>query len=371
MRLGCCLFLASLPAAAQQDWLFYPPQARSRLPFRIVSGRAIPVGKPVAIQSPLGLPPVPFPPDNPPTAETIALGKKLFFEKMFSRDNTVACASCHDPKKTYADPHPFSEGVDKQLGGRHSPTVLNAAYNSTQFWDGRALTLEMQAEFPVQDPKEMAHSLVGVERRLSADADYGPLFTKAFGPGTITYEKVAKSIAAYERTLISGNSRFDRYYYGDDKSALSESEVRGLNLFMDLTLDGPNCISCHRIDPTHATFTEPRFHNTGVAVDPATGEFRDMGRYNVTNENKDTAAFRVPTLRNIALTAPYMHDGSMKTLEEVVDFYFKGGRANRYLSGVMPHAGIHNIPHDKQVQAKADLVAFMKALTGDLPADSK
>ncbi len=365
--LSLVLSLAAALAAAEELSIFAPPHARLADPRP--GGKAYPIGKAVTIQAPLGLPPVPIPPDNPPTAETIALGRRLFNEKFFSRDGATACADCHDPKTGFADVKQFSSGFKGQVGGRQSMTLLNAAYHFTQFWDGRALSLEQQAEFPVHDPKEMAHSLVGVERRLAASPEYVRLFAQAWGAGPITYEMVAKSIASFERTLVSGNSAFDRYYYGGDKTAMSASAIRGLELFKDFTLDGPNCISCHRIEDKHATFTEPRFHNTGVSVDPATGEMRDLGRFDVTSDKKDQGGFKVVTLRNVALTAPYMHDGSMKTLEEVVDFYFKGGRKNPYLSGVVPHAGVPNIPAGQRDQARADLVAFMKALTGDMPTN--
>ncbi len=365
--LSAALCLAAAVSTAEEPGFFVPPHARLADPRP--NGKAFPIGKPVAIPTPLGLPPVPIPAENPPTAETIALGRKLFHEKFFSRDGSTACADCHDPKTGFSDAKQFSSGFKDRLGGRQSMTLLNAAYHLTQFWDGRALSLEHQAEFPVRDPKEMAHSLVGVERRLAASPEYVGLFAQAWGPGPITYEMVAKSLASFERTLVSGDSPFDRYYYGGEKTAMSASAVRGLELFKDLTLDGPNCISCHRIEDKFATFTESRFHNTGVSVDPATNEMRDLGRFEVTAIAKDQGAFKVVTLRNVALTAPYMHDGSMKTLEEVVDFYFQGGRKNRYLSGVVPHAGVPNIPADKRDQARADLVAFMKALTGETPVN--
>ena len=337
------LIVSAIALAWAEDLnVFAPPHARLASPRP--AGKSFPIGKPVTIPTPLGLPPVPVPADNPPTAETIALGRKLFAEKFFSRDNSIACASCHDPKTGFSDPNQFSPGFNKQLGGRHSMSLLNAAYHFTQFWDGRALSLEQQAEFPVRDPKEMAHSLVGVERRVAASPEYVRLFAQAFGPGPISYEMIAKSLASFERTLLSGNSPFDRYYYGGDKTAMPAAAIRGLELFKDFTLDGPNCISCHRIEDKFATFTEPRFHNTGVSVDAATGEMHDLGRFDVTGDKKDQGAFKVLTLRNVALTAPYMHDGSMKTLEEVVEFYFQGGRKNPYLSGVVPHHGVPNIP---------------------------
>jgi cytochrome c peroxidase len=345
-----------------------PIRSRSRE----VAGRprrpAIPLGKRVNIAPPLGLPPVSIPDDNPPTEETIALGRRLFFDPILSRDGKMSCATCHDPKTALSDARQFSDGFRGAKGTRNAMAVVNAAFNFSQFWDGRAESLEQQAEGPVQNPIEMAHTLVGVERKLAANPKYAARFAEAWGPGAITYEMVAKSLASYERTLLSGNSPFDRYFYGGDKSAMSESAVRGLELFQNILLDAPNCVSCHRIEPKYATFTEVRFHNTGVAWNLDRQAFTDNGHYEVSRMEKDRGAFKVPTLRNIALTAPYMHNGSMKTLEEVVDFYFDGGRPNPRLSGVMPHHGMPAIPKEQQPQAKKDLVEFMKALTGEIPA---
>ena len=347
-----------------------PPRLRSSAETSATRPAAIPIGKTITITPPLGLPPVTYPGDNPPTAETIFLGRKLFFDPILSRDNTVSCASCHDPEAAFSDPRRYSPGVGDQVGNRQAMTVLNAAYHLTQFWDGRSRTLEEQAEGPIQNPIEMASSLIAVERKLAAHAEYPSLFAKAFGPGRITYEMVTKSIASYERTLLSGNSPFDRYYYGKDKTAMSASAIRGMEFFMDRTLVGPNCVSCHRIEEDHATFTEPRFHNTGVAWDDAKGQFQDPGRVSVTGVTKDSGSFKVVTVRNIAITAPYMHDGSMKTLEEIVDFYLEGGRHNPYISGVMPHPPVTFVTKDKLPQAKADIVEFLKALTGEMPKDA-
>ncbi len=355
---------AALTAAETAPGIF---RSRARVASKPPVRTAFPIGKPVKIPAPLGLPPVPIPKDNPPTAETIALGRKLFFEKMLSRDHTLSCASCHDPKAGMADPNPVSAGFLKLKGNRNAPTVLNAAYNPTQFWDGRALSLEQQTEGVVNNPIEFAHSLIGVERRLAASPAYVKLFEKAWGPGPITYEMTAKSIASYERTLVSGNSKFDRYYYGGDKSAMPESAIRGLKFYLNPSLKAANCVSCHRIDEEHSTFGEERFHNTGVAFDPKSLKILDMGRWAVTKDPTLVGAFRTMTLRNIALTAPYMHDGSMKTLEEVIDFYFDGGRPNQYISHDMPAAGLPEIPKAEQAQAKKDLVEFLKCLTGDMP----
>ena len=347
-----------------------PLRARSRGTGIPPARPATPIGQVINIEAPLGLPPVPIPQDNPPTRETVFLGRKLFFDKLFSRDNTVSCASCHDPPHGFADPRPVSEGVNGLKGSRNAPTVLNAAYNEILFWDGRAPTLEAQAAGPVDNPVELAHSLVGVERKLAALPEYVELFEKAWGPGRITYEMVAKSLASYQRTLVSGNSPFDRYYYGGEKTAISESAVRGLKLYLNPSLKAANCVSCHRIDVKFSTFTEPRFHNTGVAWNPQTGQLTDLGRWLILPGKKMAGAFRTVTLRNIALTAPYMHDGSMKTLEETIDFYFEGGRPNNDISVDMPHPGLPDIPKAEQAQAKKDLVEFMKTLTGDVPQNA-
>ena len=320
---------------------------------------AIPIGKPVEIKAPLGLPPVPIPADNPPTAETIALGRRLYYDTRLSIDNTVSCASCHNPQFGFTDGKAVSEGVKKQLGGRSAPSVINAAYYSLQFWDGRAPSLEKQAEGPVANPIEMAHSHDGIEKMLNSDASYLAEFEKAWGPGPITYEMAAKSIASFERTVLSGNSPFDRYMYGGDKKALSESARRGLDVFRDPKRG--NCAVCHTIDEKHALFTDSKFHNIGIGVKDE--KMLDLGRFLITKVEAETGAFKTPTLRNIAQTAPYMHDGSIKTLDEVRDFYIGAGNSN-------PH-------RDKEIKVldfltgkeRADLVAFMESLTGELPPD--
>jgi cytochrome c peroxidase len=349
-----------------------PLRARSRVAVEPDAG-AMPIGRVITIKPPLGLPPVPVPADNPVTQETVDLGHRLFFDTRLSLDNTVACASCHLPNVAGASSEQFARGVGRQLGTRNVPSVFNAAYNATQFWDGRATSLEQQVEGPVENPVEMAHSITGVERRLAGDPSYVRLFEAAFGPGRITRTMIGKSIAAYERTLLSGNSPFDRYYYGGDKKALSASAIRGLKLFTTIPLDQPSCANCHRIFPNGATLAEARFHNTGVAWDTNTRTVKDPGRAAITGKPQDSGAFRTPTLRNVALTAPYMHDGSMKTLEEVVDFYFKGGVHNPYISGALPGHFDElalTIPEADRPQAKADLIEFMKSLTGETPANA-
>ncbi|MDR3674018.1 MAG: cytochrome c peroxidase [Acidobacteriota bacterium] len=323
---------------------------------------AKPIGTPITIAAPLGLPPVPIPADNPPTAETVALGRKLYYDKGLSVDNTVSCASCHAPQLGFGDGQQVSDGVRKQKGTRNAPTVFNSAYFTTQFWDGRAPSLEKQAEGPVANPLEMGHTLEGVERKLNADPTYRAEFQKAFGADVITIEMVEKSIASFERTVVSGNSPFDRYLYGGDKKALSASARRGLEVFRDPRKG--NCAACHTIGEKYALFTDNKFHNLGVGVKlgiDGNTELTDVGRFKVTNVEADKGAFKTPSLRNIALTAPYMHDGSHKNLKEVIDFYIGGGNSNDY--------------RDKEIhpldfltgRERADLQEFLMSLTGEVP----
>ncbi|MBS1829802.1 MAG: c-type cytochrome [Acidobacteria bacterium] len=307
----------------------------------------------------MGLPPVPIPSDNPPTAETIRLGRRLYYDTKLSRDNTVSCASCHSPTLGFADGRKVSSGVDGKTGARNAPTVWNAAFASAQFWDGRALTLEEQAAGPIANPVEMDLAHEQLEGRLNGDPAYRDLFTRAFGPGPITIEKVKKAIASFERTVVSGNSPFDRYQFGGDKKAMNESAIRGLAIFQDPKRG--NCAVCHTIEKSHALFSDGKFHNIGTGLDEQ-GEWRDKGRYEVTKLDADRGAFRTPTLRNIAKTAPYMHDGSQKTLREVVDFYVGGGSANPHLDKEIRELKLSQ-------KDRADLVAFLEALNSELPAD--
>lgn len=325
------------------------------------AGESIPIGTAVEIEAPLGLPPVPIPVDNPPTAETIALGRKLYFDPVLSVDGTIACATCHSPEFGFSDGKPVSEGVENQKGGRNAPTIFNAAYYTAQFWDGRAPNLEKQAEGPMQNPIEMGHTLEGIEKNLMEDAAYRAEFEKAFGPGPITYQKVMKAIASFERTIISGNSPFDRYFYGGDKTALNEAAKRGLEIFRN-PVKG-NCTACHPI----GLFTDSGFHNIGVGVDDE-GNLTDLGRYEVTEKDAHRGAFKTPSVRNIALSAPYMHDGSLKTLREVVDFYVGGGNSNPYLDNQLKE--LHpTSPTGKVNWSRDDLVTFLEALTGEIPAN--
>jgi len=318
---------------------------------------AHPLGPPFQIKVPLGLPPLNIPPDNPPTAETIALGRKLFYDTTLSSHNTLSCASCHSPSMMFSDGQRFSRGAGGQLGVRNALTVLNAAYYPVDFWDGRAVNLEAQSGMPMANPIEMNQPHEVSVSKLNAMPEYRKEFEKAFGPGPATLDKVEKAIASFERTLLSGNSPFDRYFYGKDKTAMSPSAIRGLEVFRDKNRG--NCATCHTIGDQYALFADGKFHNIGIGVGE-NGEIQDLGRYVVTKRDADKGSFRTPTLRNVAKTAPYMHDGSEKTLKDVVDYYVGGGNSNPYL--------------DKEIHAltltgqeRADLVAFLDSLTGEPP----
>jgi cytochrome c peroxidase len=317
------------------------------------------IGTPQTIATPLGLPPVPVPADNPLTVETVALGKRLYFDKSLSIDNSVSCATCHDPNHGFAYAGDVSTGVGGKKGTRNSPTIINAAYYTTQFWDGRENTLEKQAEGPVQNPAEMAHRLAGVVARLTSDASYVTAFEHAYGSGPVTFEKVEKSIAAYERRVVAGDSPFDRWYFGGHQHAVDGSVKRGFEVFR--RTDKGNCTSCHVIAQHYALFTDNQFHNIGVGV--RSGAPTDLGRYEVTHADRDRGAFKTPSLRNIAETAPYMHDGSLDTLVQVIDFHAAGGNANPWLDSKMSMVHL-------STREKADLVAFLESLSGEVPSEA-
>jgi cytochrome c peroxidase len=289
------------------------------------------------------LPPVQAPADNPQTAAKVELGRALFFEKQLSGDGTISCATCHDPGKGFSDGKPRAVGFNGKELARHSPTVLNAAYNSSQFWDGRAGSLEEQARGPITSAAEM--NLVDeseLVRRLEANAAYRQKFREVFGEAP-SLKNVAKAIAAYERTLVTANSRFDRYARGD-KKALTRQEKQGLALF----LGKARCAQCHN----GVNFTDNKFYNLG------TDEAADAGRYAITKQDDDVGAFKTPGLRDVALHAPYLHDGSLATLEAVIDYYDRGGDNAKHKSKLMTRL-------DLTQQEKRNLLAFLQTLTGE------
>ena len=288
------------------------------------------------------------PDDNPMNDDKIALGKLLYFDKRLSQNMTIACASCHNPFHGFADPARVSTGVGGKTGTRNSPTVINRLFSADQFWDGRAKDLEEQSHGPLTNPLEMAMGSQGdVVARVKAVKGYAPLFRKAFGDDAIDMPRIAKAISAYERTVVSGDSPYDRYQAGD-KSALSASAVRGMELFNAKA----NCVKCH----AGFNFTDENYNNIGVGMNRPNP---DLGRYAVTHKDEDRGKFKTPTLRNVAQTSPYMHDGSEATLLEVVEFYDRGGGANPNLSKEIK-------PLHLSGQEKQDLVAFLETLTGDV-----
>ncbi len=294
---------------------------------------------------PFGLPAVPVPADNLMTAAKIALGKQLYFDSRLSLDNSMSCASCHDPKKGWSNGEPNAKGVKGERGGRNSPTVLNSAYQTFQFWDGRAPSLEEQAKGPILNPIEMAMPTAKeVETKINGIAGYRQQFREVFGTDA-TYDNIAQAIASFERTVLTGNSPWDRYQAGDP-SAMSPSAVRGWELFKGKA----HCSACH----AGPNFTDNAFHNLGTSV-----ESKDIGREKISGLEGDRGAFKTPGLRDIAKSAPYMHDGSHVTLEEAIDFYNKGGALNEQLDEEIFALNLTD-------EEKKDLVTFLtEGLAGD------
>lgn len=289
---------------------------------------------------------VPTPSTNLNYKSKITLGEQLYFDGRLSQNGAISCAFCHTPGLGFADPKQVSIGVGGKRGGRQAPTVYNTGFNPVQFWDGRAGSLEEQAIGPIVNPVEMAETHENVVTKLSKIKGYVNQFQKVFGAG-VSMQGIAEAIAAYERTIISTNSAFDKFVLGD-KTAMSEEAQRGMALFKGKA----RCILCHN----GPNFTDNQFHNLGV---PQVGPMKeDLGRYYVTRRPEDTAAFKTPTLRSIIETAPYMHDGVFKTLEEVVDFLDQGGGKNPHLSPLMKPLGL-------TTQEKSNLIVFLNALTGE------
>jgi cytochrome c peroxidase len=271
----------------------------------------------------------------------------------------VACATCHDPRLGFTDHLPVSRGVGGIAGVRNAPTITNAAYLPVQFWDGRAVSLEDQAASPIADPAEMDQPHEVSMSRLSQDTHYKQQFQKAFGSNDVTLRRVEKCLASFERTVLSGDSPFDRYQFGADKGALTAAQVRGLGIFVDPKRG--NCATCHTIDSQYALFTDGKAHNIGVGAGDD-GAFGDVGRFRQTGMEADKGAFITPTLRNVANTPPYMHDGSLKTLKDVVDFYAGGGNSNASLDKEIRAISL-------SAQDRSDLVEFLQSLTGVMPPD--
>jgi cytochrome c peroxidase len=330
----------------------------------------------VTLPVPDGVLPPEVPEDNPLTPAKVDLGKKLYFDRRISTDGTVACATCHDPRAGFADGRgkSTSAGVGGALGDRNSPTVLNAAFLQEQFWDGRAPSLEAQAVQPLINPVEHGFpDHPAVVARIAEIPEYGPLFAAAFGSDQITIEQVGQAIASFERTIISLDAPIDSFLAGDPK-AISEAAKRGWGLFNGKA----RCNTCHGYVSVLPLLTDEQYHNIGVgtqesgfeelarralanpdalgtdlASHPAVAE---LGRFKVTRQPAHVGAYRTPHLRNVELTAPYMHDGSEPTLRDVIEFYDRGGDPNPWLDGGMR-------PLQLSDQEKADLVALLETFT--------
>lgn len=302
---------------------------------------------------PLGLVPIIWPDDNKYTAAKAELGWLLFFDPRLSSDGTISCASCHAPAHAFTDGRPVSTGIGGQKGGRSAPSVINRVYGALQFWDGRADSLEEQVKGPIANPIEMtsekkadlAHE--ATVKRLRKVPEYRRRFKDAFGTEELTIDHIAKAVATFERCVLSGNSAYDRFKAGD-KTALTKSQQHGMDIFFS---NNARCDSCH----DGAAFTTNQFANIGIGMDKPKP---DLGRYNVTLNEADKGAFKTPGLRDVARSGPYMHDGSLKTLEEVVEHYNKGGIKNRWL-----HQDIR--PLNLSAHDKKDLVEFLHALNGE------
>jgi cytochrome c peroxidase len=331
----------------------------------------------------LGLPALAAPSDNPVTPAKVALGRKLFFDRRLSPNRTMSCAMCHVPEQGFtAHELATSVGIEGRSVRRNAPTVLNVAFQKRLFHDGREVSLENQIWGPLLAPNEMGNPSIGyvIERIRSLD-EYDGLFEAAFGGNGVSAERIGAAIASYERTLVAGDSRFDRWRYGGDDTALSETERRGFELFVGKG----RCAACHVVGERDALLTDHRFHNTGVGwrrafevpdrtrVELAPGVVaeldrrtvasfseapaKDVGRYEITLDPRDRWAYKTPSLRNVALTAPYMHDGSIATLEAVLEFYDRGGVDNPDKSPLL-------VPLGLSAEERAALAAFLRALTG-------
>lgn len=324
MKIGGAALLAALACAAPAVW----------------SNTAFVAPIPLGLDRHL-----PVPAGNHLTGGKIALGQRLFFDPILSADSTLACAGCHDPARAFTDGRQVSRGVQGRAGRRNVPTLVNRAYGKSFFWDGRTATLEEQVLQPVEDPIEMGASLDDVVARLTAHPEYRRLFRQAFNADP-TANHLGDALASYVRMILSGGSAYDTLARGHGSGAPAEVR-RGLALFRGKG----RCIQCH-IGPN---LSDELFHNTGVAY--RNGTLMDSGRYRISGLREDLGAFKTPTLREVGQTAPYMHDGSLATLEEVVRFYDAGGRLNPYQDPILHPLGL-------TVEERRALVTFLESLTG-------
>ena len=286
-----------------------------------------------------------------PTPERVRLGRWLFYDTRLSADGTISCATCHRPTHAFSEPTPVSTGIGGQQGTRKAPTVVNLAWTLYPhfFWDGRAATLEEQALGPIANPIEMGNTHADMVQSLHQIEAYGQYFAAAFGTPEITTERIAKALADYERTRMSGNSPWDRWRDGDSTAVSAQ-----VKLGHDLFFGKAGCNQCH----LGQNFTDTLFHNLGVGWNPRTQRFADVGRQKVTQKDEDLGAFKTPGLREVTKHPPFMHDGSVPTLHDVMDLYNRGGEANPHLSPKLRPLGLSAVEIDA-------LVALMEALAGE------
>jgi cytochrome c peroxidase len=315
---------------------------------------------PYALEFPLNFPPMSIPADNPLTVEGVRLGRHLFYEERLSGDNTMSCGSCHLQSNSFSDPERFSTGIDGIQGTRNSMALINLGWENRFFWDGRALTLEQQIFFPVRDPIEMHDTWPNVVAKLQQDAAYVQLFNAAFGTTTIDSVNASKAISQFLRTMISANSKFDRFMRGDE--ALTVDEQLGFQLTLleggippasPFGQGGADCFHCH--PHGGGRFTDGIIRNNGLD-----SEFTDLGLGGITGLPQDMGRFKTPSLRNVAVTAPYMHDGRFQTLEEVIDHYDSGGHPSPTID---PNMKFTQGGLQLTAQKKQQLIAFLHTLT--------
>ncbi len=317
---------------------------------------------PYALEIPLNFPPMPIPADNPLTVEGVRLGRHLFYEPRLSGNNTMSCGTCHMQSHSFSDPAQFSTGIDGIQGFRQSMPLINMGWEDHFFWDGRASTLELQVLMPVRDPIEMHETWTNAVSKLQSDPAYVGLFSKAFGVTTVDSMQAAKAIAQFVRTMISGNSKFDRYMRGDESLTIQEQLGFQLTILeggnppaVPFGQGGADCFHCH--PHGGGRFTDGMIRNNGLDPESA---WTDLGLGALTGQPQDRAKFKTPTLRNIALTAPYMHDGRFQTLEEVIEHYNSGGHAS---STVDPNMKYTTGGLGLTAEKKQNLLAFLNTLT--------
>ena len=294
-----------------------------------------------------------IPANNPLTEEGVALGKKLFFDKKLSGNNSQSCATCHSPEKSFTNNRQFSEGIQGVLGTRNSMPLFNLAWNFDErfAWDGKELGLEKQALEPVKNQAEMHANWETVAEKLKASPEYPDLFLQAFGDSEIDSVLITKALAQFERTLISGNSKFDKYLNGE--TILTPQEIMGFNIFMDEAKG--DCFHCHGSD-NNPLWTDNKFHNNGLD-----SNFSDLGLGSVTGDTNDNGKFKSPSLRNLKFTAPYMHDGRFATLEAVIQHYSEGLQPSATVDPLMKKVSQGGV--GLSLQEKASLKAFLLSLS--------